>query len=182
MAALSTLDLPAAALVLVVALLMAGTEAFLIRHYGLAMALIAPLALVVGSLGTQVDLVVVTRDRLAETVLGVAVALVVLWTVLPRSYRRILCDADDQVAGTILANRRYRDTGAGTGAELCHDLEFDLHASTTAAITAAHADPAWAEVRCRSSRDGRCRVVTRSATRSSPFTPRIPGLQSTVAA
>ncbi|MDV7242375.1 MULTISPECIES: FUSC family protein [Rhodococcus] len=141
LAVLATLDLTAAALVLVVALLMAGTEAFLVRNYGVAMVFITPLALIVGSLGTQMDLGVVTRDRLLETLLGVAVALVVLWIVLPRSHRRILREADEQVAHTIGRIADTRDPVAV--AELCHDLEFDLHASTTAAITAAHTDPAW---------------------------------------
>ncbi|WP_043826716.1 FUSC family protein [Rhodococcus opacus] len=141
LALLSSLDLPAAVLVLVVALLMAGIEAFLVRNYGLAMVFITPLALVLGSRGTHVDLAAVSRDRLLETVIGVAVALVVLWTVLPGSYRRILSDADEQVAGTIGRLGDARDPNVV--AELRRDLEFDLHASTTAAITAAHTDPAW---------------------------------------
>ncbi|TQC48949.1 FUSC family protein [Rhodococcus sp. WS4] len=145
LAALSTLDLTAAALVLVLAVLMAGTEAFLVRNYGLAMVFITPLALVLGGLGTHVDLVAVSRDRLLETALGVAVALAVLWTVLPGSYRRILRDADEQVATTIGRIGDARDPGAV--AELGRDLEFDLHASTTAAITAAHTDPAWTRTR-----------------------------------
>ncbi|WP_256973533.1 FUSC family protein [Rhodococcus sp. NCIMB 12038] len=141
LAVLSSLDLPAAVLVLVVAVLMAGIEAFLVRNYGLAMVFITPLALVLGSRGTHVDLMTVSRDRLVETVLGVAVALVVLWTVLPGSYRRILSDADEQVAATIGRLGDAREPAAV--AELRRDLEFDLHASTTAAITAAHTDPAW---------------------------------------
>lgn len=93
-------------------------------------------------LGTPVDLVTAARDRFFETVVGVAVALVVMWCVLPRAHRRTLTFADDRIRDAI-----SRITFATDGAELSElrrDLEFDLHASTAAAITAAHSDPAWA--------------------------------------
>ncbi|MCK8673557.1 FUSC family protein [Rhodococcus sp. HM1] len=140
LAGLSLFDVRGAALVLVCAAMMAGIEAYLVRNYGLAMVFITPLALILGALGTPADLVLVSRERLVETVIGVVVAFAVMWGVLPRAHRRILVDADDQVAGTI---DRIVAADARELAELRRDLEFDLHASTAAAITAAHTEPAW---------------------------------------
>jgi hypothetical protein len=130
-----------AALVLVLAAMMAGIEAYLVRNYGLAMVFITPLALLLGALGTPADLVVLSLERFVETVIGVVVALAVMWAVLPRAHRRILVGADGQVSGTI--DRIVGVDDVGELAELRRDLEFDLHASTTAAITAAHTEPVW---------------------------------------
>lgn len=149
LAGLSLLDLHGATLVVVLAALMAGIEAFLVRHYGLAMAAITPLAMILGALGSPA-LGTASRDRFLETVIGVAIALAVMWAVLPRAYRRILVDADSRVADTI--TRIATCASDSDRAELRRDLEFDLHASTTAAIAAAHTDrewtsPRWAEHR-----------------------------------
>ncbi|MFD4180648.1 FUSC family protein [Rhodococcus sp. NPDC058514] len=141
LSAMSFGDLDGGVLVVALALLMAGIEAFLVRNYGIAMVFITPLAMILGALGAPEDLVSVSRDRFLETVVGVVVALVVMWGVLPRAYRRILADTDDQVARTLA--RIATSTDASQLAELRRDLEFDLQASTTAAITAAHTDPDW---------------------------------------
>ncbi|MFF0818210.1 FUSC family protein [Rhodococcus sp. NPDC003318] len=140
--ALSLLDLHGVLLIVVLAMLMAGIEAFLVRHYGLAIAALTPLAMILGGAGDPGDIAVVSRDRFLETVIGVSVALVVMWGVLPRAHRRILVDADRQVADTI-ARITAPDAGDEGRAELRRDLEFDLHASTTAAVTAAHTDREW---------------------------------------
>ncbi|WP_082899586.1 FUSC family protein [Rhodococcus phenolicus] len=141
LAALSMFDVRGAAFVLVLAAMMAGIEAYLVRNYGLAMVFITPLALLLGALGTPGNLVTLSLERLVETVIGVVVALVVMWGVLPRAHRRILAHADGRVAGTIDRIRAAGD--ARELAELRRDLEFDLHASTTAAIIAAHTEPGW---------------------------------------
>ncbi|MEE2058384.1 FUSC family protein [Rhodococcus artemisiae] len=135
-------ELQGAALVVVLALMMAGTESFLVRNYGLAMVFITPLAVILGSLGTMADLTTVARDRFLETIVGVAVALVVMWCVLPRAHRRTLTFADGRIRDAI--SRITHATDGRELSELRRDLEFDLHASTAAAITAAHSDPAWA--------------------------------------
>ena len=90
LAGLSLFDVRGAALVLVCAAMMAGIEAYLVRNYGLAMVFITPLALILGALGTPADLVLVSRERLVETVIGVVVAFAVMGGVLPRAHRRIL--------------------------------------------------------------------------------------------
>lgn len=145
LAALTLFDPSGAALVLVLAASMAGIQAYLVRNYGLAMVFITILALLLGALGSPDDLTGVTRDRLLETVIGVVVAVVVLWKTLPSSYRRILDDADARVAGTI--ERIESASTAAEARELRRGLEFDLHSATTAALVAAHTDPGWTETR-----------------------------------
>ncbi len=87
----------------------------------------------------------VARDRFLETVVGVLVALAVLWGVLPRAHRRVLDFADGRVRDAV--TRIAASTDARELPELRRDLEFDLHASTTAAVIAAHTEPAWTRER-----------------------------------
>ncbi|MGW4477954.1 FUSC family protein [Rhodococcus triatomae] len=141
LAALWYLEPRGAALVLVLAALMAAIEAFLVRHYGIAMAAITPLAMILGGTGLPGDLGPAIRDRMIETVIGVAVALAVMWGVLPRAHRRILSDADARVAAGV-ANLAH-ETGETERRRLRRDLAFDLQASTAAAIGAAHTEPRW---------------------------------------
>lgn len=134
----------AVALVVVVAVLLAGTEEYLVRNYGVAMVFITPLALLLGGAGVPHDFAVVARDRLLETVIGVLVAVAVLWVVLPFAHRRVLRCADARVAETVATIVQARTAGERTVLpELRRDLEFDLHAATTAAIVAAHTEPGW---------------------------------------
>lgn len=53
LAGLAVFELPGGVLVVALALMMAGTEFFLVRNYGLAMVFITPLALILGGLGTR---------------------------------------------------------------------------------------------------------------------------------
>lgn len=145
LAALTPMDPTGTALVLVLAASMAGIQAYLVRNYGLAMVFITVLALLLAGLGSPDDLTAVTRDRLLETVIGVVVAVVVLWAVLPASYRRILDDADRRVAATIEQIGAAADPVEERA--LRRGLEFDLHSATTAALVAAHTDPAWTRTR-----------------------------------
>lgn len=145
LAALTPMDPTGTALVLVLAASMAGIQAYLVRNYGLAMVFITVLALLLAGLGSPDDLTAVTRDRLLETVIGVVVAVVVLWAVLPASYRRILDDADRRVAATIEQIGAAADPAEERA--LRRGLEFDLHSATTAALVAAHTDPAWTRTR-----------------------------------
>jgi hypothetical protein len=68
-------DPPVWALVLVVAVAQFGAEVFVGRHYGVALVFITPLALVVAHLGQPVPVDVLLVDRVVETVLGCAVAI-----------------------------------------------------------------------------------------------------------
>lgn len=141
LAGLSFVEPSGLGLVLILALALAGTEGFLVRNYGIAMVFITPMVVILGALGTPDDLASVCRDRMLETILGVAVAVAVVWGVRPRAHRWGMVDADDRVSETIA--KIVASTDPHELPELRRDLAFDLHASTTAAITAAHTEPAW---------------------------------------
>lgn len=68
-------DPPVWVLVLVVAVAQFGAEVFVGRHYGVALVFITPLALVVAHLGQPVPVGTLLVDRVVETVLGCAVAI-----------------------------------------------------------------------------------------------------------
>ncbi|MFB9376424.1 FUSC family protein [Kineococcus gynurae] len=72
-AGLLAADLPPVAIVAVVVALQAATELLVVRHYGLAMVAITPLALLLGQLAAPQPVGSLLLARLLETVLGVAV-------------------------------------------------------------------------------------------------------------
>ncbi|MBM7516730.1 FUSC family protein [Nocardioides nitrophenolicus] len=72
---LLVLPLPALATIVVVALLQAGTELVVTRHYGLALVLITPLALLVTDLAHPEPLGELLGSRFVETAVGAAIGL-----------------------------------------------------------------------------------------------------------
>jgi uncharacterized membrane protein YccC len=62
---------------LVAVALQAGAELFVGRNYGIAMLFITPLALLMVSLASPVAPEMLLRDRVIETVIGVAVGTIV---------------------------------------------------------------------------------------------------------
>lgn len=87
-AALLDLHLSGGALVLVVVLLQVVTEMLVVRHYGLALVVITPLALLMTTLSGGAPGAGLLRDRAVETVVGVlvgcGVALASAWRTAPR--------------------------------------------------------------------------------------------------
>ena len=67
-------------LVVVLALLQFSIEVVVARHYALAMTFITPTALIISAAGGTDDTVALVAERLADTLLGSAVAMAVLWT------------------------------------------------------------------------------------------------------
>jgi uncharacterized membrane protein YccC len=65
-------------LALIAAALQFGTELVVIRHYGLALVLITPLALSIAEAGSAAPLGSVVVDRLVDTAVGAGIALLVL--------------------------------------------------------------------------------------------------------
>lgn len=131
-------------LIVVVALLMAGTEAFLVINYAVALVFITPLAMILGELSAPSSLFDAAAGRIGETVLGVAVAVAALWLVIPRSYRIISVAADQHVAETITA---AATSAVGAAAVNRRRLEFDLQSATTAIVQASYCDRAWTQAR-----------------------------------
>lgn len=76
-AGLLALDLPPVVVLLVAVALQAGAELFVGRNYGIAMLFITPLALLMVSLASPVAPELLLRDRVIETVIGVAVGTLV---------------------------------------------------------------------------------------------------------
>ncbi len=76
-AGLLALDLPPWVVLSVAVALQAGAELFVGRNYGIAMLFITPLALLMVSLASPVAPEMLLRDRVIETVIGVAVGTVV---------------------------------------------------------------------------------------------------------
>lgn len=71
-----------AGLVLVglLALLQCAAEVVIVRNYGLALAFITPIPLLISTASHAEDLRAIIADRLVDTLLGAAVALVVFWS------------------------------------------------------------------------------------------------------
>jgi len=76
-AGLLALDLPPWVVLLVAVALQAGAELFVGRNYGIAMLFITPLALLMISLASPATPEMLLRDRVIETVIGVAVGTIV---------------------------------------------------------------------------------------------------------
>lgn len=72
-AGLLSLHLPVWSIVLLTALLQAGTELVIVRHYGAALVLITPAALLMGQFGSAQPAHELLTDRLLETAIGVVV-------------------------------------------------------------------------------------------------------------
>ncbi|MGC3995367.1 MAG: FUSC family protein [Propionicimonas sp.] len=70
---LLALQLPGPAVVVAVVLLQGAAELLVVRHYGLALVFITPLALLLGSLGHTGPVLPVLEARLVETLIGTAV-------------------------------------------------------------------------------------------------------------
>lgn len=77
-AGLLSLDLPPAGLIVAFGLLQFGAELAVLRHYGLTLLFITPMALGMGALTGPVDVGALVVDRAADTALGVAVVVALL--------------------------------------------------------------------------------------------------------
>jgi uncharacterized membrane protein YccC len=76
-AGLLAVQLPPLATIGVAVLLQAGAELYVGRNYGIAMVFVTPLALLMVQLAAPVDPALLLRDRVIDTVIGVAVGTVV---------------------------------------------------------------------------------------------------------
>lgn len=81
--ALGSARLPWQAVLVVAALCFAFGDLFLSRHYGMAMVFLTPMIFIVGSQGVLVDVVAGAATRIAETTIGVVVAIVILLSRFP---------------------------------------------------------------------------------------------------
>lgn len=76
-AALLAPHLPALAVIAVIAVLQGATELAVGRHYAIAVMLLTPLALAMGTLAQPVSITTLLHDRTIETILGVAIGVII---------------------------------------------------------------------------------------------------------
>lgn len=135
-------------LVIALAVLQFGVELFIVRNYALAAIFFTPVALLAGGAGADGQgLAPVLRDRLAETAIGVIVAVLALRFLMPHADRRTLRWTDQRVrtgAAALLARLRREPADAPVPMALRRDLQFDLIGAMRGGLDSAHNDPGWA--------------------------------------
>ena len=67
------------AVVLLIATLQFTTEVVVVRHYGLALIFITPLALTIAASGNTDDPVRIVGERIVDTLLGAVIGVLVFW-------------------------------------------------------------------------------------------------------
>jgi hypothetical protein len=137
------------AVVATIAALQFCIELFVPRNYAVAVVFITPVALLAGGAAATGPVGPVIRDRLVETVIGVALALLSQYLVAPNAHRTTFRWTGSRVCAaalTLLATARTEPAGA---AAMTHrrDLQFELEGTTRAAIDSAHNDLAWTRPR-----------------------------------
>ncbi|WP_127127111.1 FUSC family protein [Georgenia sp. SYP-B2076] len=132
--------------VAILIVLQGGIELAVPRNYAVAVCMITPLALTIGTAGGGADVRMIISERLLDTLVGLAVAVLVLFTVgrnssvpiLGTYVKRVLrsCgDALDHIgAGTV-------GTAAGRRAQL--ELALDMQDLAHVAARAISDDPLW---------------------------------------
>ena len=130
-------------LIVLIVTLQFAIELLVTRNYGLAVTLITPLALLVATGGQMPeDPLALTGERLLDTVIGVVVAVVVLWTLGRRAPHRAV-RGDTRRALAELAEFARGDAQTPTEPTLASALR-DLNTSTTLLIADGHGDSAEA--------------------------------------
>ncbi|MGW4326091.1 FUSC family protein [Nocardia sp. NPDC004573] len=134
------------ALIVLIAALQFCIELFVPRNYALAVVFITPVALIAGGVATTGGPIgPVLRDRLAETVLGVAVAVLALYGIAPRGHRRTFRWMEHRVraaAGVLLERLRHKPMDAVAWVLVQH-LQFELVGVVRSGIDSATDDPGW---------------------------------------
>ncbi|WIV55877.1 FUSC family protein [Amycolatopsis nalaikhensis] len=120
--------------VAIVAVLQFCIELFVARNYAVAVVFITPVALLAGGAAVAGPVI---RDRLVETVLGVALAVLSQYLVAPNAHRTTFRWTESRVREAALT--LLRDPVM----PLRRDLQFELEGTTRAAIDSAHNDLGW---------------------------------------
>ncbi len=134
------------ALIVLIAALQFCIELFVPRNYALAVVFITPVALIAGGVATTGGPIgPVIRDRLLETVLGVAVAVLALHGVAPRGHRRTFHWMEHRVraAARDLLDRLRRKPMDARAWMLVQHLQFELVGVVRSGIDSAADDPEW---------------------------------------
>ncbi len=136
-AAVSAVSPAGLALVATIAVLQFCIELFVPRNYAVAVVFITPVALLAGGAAASGPIGPVLRDRLVETVLGVALAVLAQYLLAPNAHRTTFRWTEARIrAGA----RAVLET---TGRAARRDLQFELEGATRAAVDSAHNDVRW---------------------------------------
>ncbi|MFJ7219028.1 FUSC family protein [Amycolatopsis sp. NPDC098790] len=138
-AALSLLAPTGIALVAAVAVLQFCIELFVPRNYAVAVVFITPVALLAGGAAAAGAIGPVVRDRLVETLIGVALAVLAQYVLAPHAHRATFHWTGSRVRTAALTLL----TAGPAAVELRRDLQFELEGTTRAAVDSAHNDLAW---------------------------------------
>ncbi|SEK54450.1 Fusaric acid resistance protein-like [Rhodococcus maanshanensis] len=150
-AGLYALEPSSAALILLLMALQFLIELFIARNYGLAVIFITPLAMLIGG-ASHPDAAIgpMIRDRFVETLIGVVVALAVLWSVDRRAHRRDLRWTETRTLEMTLALVSALRGAAPTEPSvmaLRRDVQFELIGAGMSAADAVHNERAWMRLR-----------------------------------
>ncbi len=138
-AGLSLLEPAGLVLVAAVAVLQFCIELFVPRNYAVAVVFITPVALLAGGAAAAGPVGPVIRDRLVETLIGVALAVLSQYLLAPNAHRETFRWTESRVRA---AARTLLTHGPAATAHR-RDLQFELEGATRAAIDSAHNDLAW---------------------------------------
>ncbi|WP_187774235.1 FUSC family protein [Lolliginicoccus suaedae] len=131
------------ALIVVLALLLFSVELAVPRNYAVAATFITPLALLLStSMNPSSSVLATSAYRLAETALGVGLALITLWAWSRRADRRMQTRAEQSLLDRIGALLDEPDPAMAR--ERRRDTQFDLIGAVLAADATAHGDQGWA--------------------------------------
>nr|WP_225443629.1 FUSC family protein [Lolliginicoccus lacisalsi] len=131
------------ALIVVLALLLFAVELAVPRNYAIAATFITPLALLLSTaMNPPSSMLATSAYRLAETALGVGLALITLWAWSRRADRRMQTRAEQSLLDRVRALLDEPDPAMARA--LRRDTQFDLIGAVLAADATAHGDQAWA--------------------------------------
>ncbi|MUM17574.1 FUSC family protein [Mycobacterium sp. CBMA271] len=149
-AVLYQLSLTGYALIAAIATLQFCTELFLPRNYAVAVMFVTPIALLsAGVVTLQGSVTSIVRDRLAETVIGVAVAMAAMYVIAPRAHRRTFAFTEARIrraALELVGMARVMPAHDAAYAE-ARDLSFELEGAIRAGVESAHNEPEWLQQR-----------------------------------
>lgn len=147
-AVLYQLSLTGYALIAAIATLQFCTELFLPRNYAVAVTFVTPIALLsAGVVTLHGSVTSIVRDRLAETLIGVAVAMASIYLVAPHAHRRTFAFTEARIRRAALGLVAAARIQAAHDAAYAHarDLSFELEGAIRAGVDSAHDEPEWTQ-------------------------------------
>ena len=135
------------ALIAVIAVLQFVIEVLIVRNYAAAVIVITPVALLASGAGVTGGAAgPVMRDRLIETLVGVVVALLVMYLLAPGAHRRTFAWTDHRIrrtAADLIEVGEEMPVGTDPAREAARHLHFELEGGVRAGIDSMHNEAEW---------------------------------------